>query len=127
MENQEQTAPRNTTQIIEDAGDVYARKNADYGDSWRLVGKTLALWLRHQGVDELRVPVNEHTMNSLGLFTRRLDKMIREWNGWFCTEEFQVSESIAETHSDDVPYGAMHTELAEKYAEMDYDHFRGVA
>jgi hypothetical protein len=82
------------------------------------------MWLRHQGVEELRVPVNEYTMNSIGLFTRRLDKMIREFNGWFALEEgdeFQVNESIAETHQDDVPYAAMHTQLAEEYAYADVE------
>lgn len=110
---------RTASEIMSDSQGLYERKNADYGDSWKLTGKTMALWLQHQGQDELRVPVNEHTMNALGLFTRRLDKMIREFNGWFCLdegEEFQVDESIAETHQDDVPYSAMHCQLAEEYA-----------
>ena len=118
---------RTATEVLEDSTDLYRRKNADYGDSWRLVGKTLALWLEHQGVEELTIPVNEYTMNSLGLFTRRLDKMIRTWNGWFVANEFQVAESIAETHTDDVPYAAMHTELAERYATMDFDDIIGIA
>lgn len=115
---------RTAVEIMTDSKDLYERKNADYGDSWKLTGKTMAMWLEHQGVDELQIPVNEYTMNSLGLFTRRLDKMIREFNGWFCLnqgDELQVDESIAETHEDDVPYAAMHTQLAEQYAYADLD------
>lgn len=117
---------RSATEILSDSKELYERKNADYGDSWKLVGKTIAMWLDHQDIETLQIPVNKYTMNSLGLFTRRLDKMIREFNGWFCLEEgdsFQVNESIAETHEDDVPYAAMHTQLAEEYAYADADEF----
>lgn len=115
---------RTAVEIMRDSIGLYEKKNDDYGDSWQLAGKTLAMWLRHQGHDELRVPATEYHMNSLGLFTRRLDKMIREWNGWMCLEEdesFQVDESIAETHMDDVPYSAMHAQLAEEYAAADIE------
>jgi len=115
---------RDAVSIMGESQDLYERKNADYGDSWKLTGKTMALWLQHQGKDELHIPVNEYTMNALGLFTRRLDKMIREFNGWFMLaedEEFQVAESIVETHQDDVPHSAMHTQLAEEYAYADAD------
>jgi hypothetical protein len=110
---------------MDDSMSLYQRKNDDYGDSWQLVGKTLALWLQHQGQDELRIPATEYHLNSFGLFTRRLDKMIREWNGWMCLEDgdpFQVDESVAETHEDDVPYAAMHCQLAEEYATADLEN-----
>lgn len=123
----EDATARDAVQVLGDATDLYKRKNADYGDSWRLTGATMALWLQHQGIEELTIPVNEYTMNSLGLFTRRLDKMIRAFNGWFATGEFQVAESIVETQEDQVPYAAMHTELAEQYAAMDFEDFSGVA
>lgn len=121
-EDQLEDTARSAVDIMQESQNLYERKNADYGDSWKLAGKTLALWLRHQGIEELTIPVNDYTMNSIGLFTRRLDKMIREFNGWFCLEEgeeFQVNESIVETHQDDVPYAAMHTQLAEEYAYAD--------
>jgi hypothetical protein len=109
---------------MEQSRDLYERKNADYGDSWRLTGKTMAMWLQHQGRDELRIPATEYHLNALGLFTRRLDKIIREFNGWMIMQEgddFRVNESIVETHMDDVPYSAMHTQLAEEYANADPD------
>jgi hypothetical protein len=115
---------RTAVEIMNDSKDLYERKNADYGDSWKLTGKTMAMWLEHQGVDELQIPVNEYTMNSLGLFTRRLDKMVRAFNGWFCMDEgdeLQVDENITETQKDQVPYAAMHTQLAEQYAYADLD------
>lgn len=115
---------RTATEILADSKDLYERKNEDYGDSWQLVGKTLAMWLEHQGIEKLTLPVNEYTLNSMGLFFRRLDKMSREFNGWFCMQEgddYRVNESIAETHQDDVPYSAMHTQLAEQYAHADID------
>lgn len=109
-------SPRDALTVLEDSSDLYERKNADYGDSWRAVGEMLAVLLTHQGVEELTVPVTPEHLNSLGLFFRRGDKYTREFNGWFLTDEMQVEESIAETHQDDVPYGAMHTELAETMA-----------
>lgn len=121
-EGESSDTAREAVGILDDARDLYERKNNDYGDSWKLTGKTLALWCEHQGIDTLRIPVNDHTMISLGLFTRRLDKMIREFNGWFILEEgdeLQVDESIMETHTDDAPYSAMHTQVAEEYAYAD--------
>jgi hypothetical protein len=113
---------RTATEILGDSRDLYERKNADYGDSWTLAGKTMAMWFQHQGMDEVRIPTNEFHMTSFQLFTRRLDKMIRTFNGWFIMDEgdeFQVDESIVETHQDEVPYAAMHTQLAEQYAYAD--------
>lgn len=115
---------RTALEIMGDSRDLYERKNADYGDSWRLAGKTMALWFQHQGLEEVRIPTNEYHMTAFQLFTRRLDKMIRTFNGWFMLdegEEFRVNESIVETHEDQVPYAAMHTQLAEEYAYGDID------
>lgn len=117
---------RGSVEILGDSKALHDRKNDDYGDSWKLAGATMALWLRHQGIEELRIPASPEHMVSIGLFTRRLDKMIREFNGWFCLEEgeeFQVDESITETHQDDVPYAAMHTALAEAYAYGETEEF----
>lgn len=116
--------PRTPTDILADSETLYEEKNDDYGDSWRLVGKTLALWARELGAEEeLTIPTNEHALGSLGLFTRRLDKLIRQFNGWFMAEEFAVDESLAETHADSVPYAAMHASLAEAYVGMEYEGF----
>ena len=114
---------RNAVEIMQESQDLYERKNEDYADSWKLVGKTIELWLEHNGEDELTIPANEYALNSFGLFTRRLDKMLRAFNGWCLSDEMQVTESIAETQQDGVPYAAMHAQLAEEYAYMDYSDF----
>lgn len=122
----ENTDTRDAGEIMQESQELYDRKNADYGDSWRLAGKTMALWFEHQGMDEVRIPTNEYHMTAFQLFTRRLDKMIRTFNSWFMLEEgdeLQVSESTIETHEDEVPYAAMHTQLAEEYAALDYSDF----
>jgi hypothetical protein len=122
--SEQMNSSRSAVEIMQESQDLYERKNADYGDSWKLAGKTMALWFQHQGKEKVNIPTNEFHLTSFQLFTRRLDKMIREFNGWFMLDEgdsFQVEESIIETHQDDVPYAAMHTQLAEEYAEADVD------
>jgi hypothetical protein len=120
------TAPEDTTrtasEILEESSELYKKKNDDYGDSWRLVGKTMQLWLDHLGQDSLELS-NEKELNSFGLFTRRLDKMVRAFNIWFCADKTRVNESVVETQEDEIPYAAMHTQLAEEYAAMDYSDF----
>lgn len=105
---------RDPTEIMEDAADLYERKNADYGDSWRLVGKTIALWLDHQGEDKITIPADSAHLNDFGLLYRRLDKTIRQFNGTYVVDEMEVDESVAETAEDDVPYAAMHAALVEE-------------
>ena len=97
-------------EILTQNAETYRDKNADYGDSWKLAGKTLALWLQHAGVDELRLPADEDTMNSIGLFTRRLDKIIRAFNAEFVVDELNF-ESTADAHEDESTYSAMHASL----------------
>lgn len=113
---------RTATEILKESSELYEAKNDDYGDSWRLVGKTLELWLDHLGKDSLELN-NEKELNSFGLFTRRLDKMIRSFNIWFCADDTRVNESVVETQEDEIPYAAMHCQLAEEYAAMDYSDF----
>lgn len=112
---------RPVSEILADSEQLYRDKNDDYGDSWRLIGKTLAVWLDHQGEDELKIPADPAYLNSFGLFTRRLDKMIRLFNGTFLADEMKVDESIAETAQDDVNYAAMHTHVTERLAGASED------
>jgi len=97
-------------EILSRNADTYRRKNADYGNSWRLVGETMALWLRHAGVEELRVPADPGSLNGLGLFTRRLDKVIRAFNAEYVVDELNF-ESTADAHEDESTYSAMHASL----------------
>lgn len=123
-ERQDTSGPRTATDILTDSQELYEKKNDDYGDSWKLTGATLSLWCQHQEIDKLTIPTTPEHLISFGLFTRRLDKMIREFNGWFMLErgdDLRVDESTAETHEDDVPYAAMHTQVAEEYASKDVE------
>lgn len=97
-------------EILTANAETYRAKNKDYGDSWRLAGKTVALWLQHAGVEEVSLLADEDTWNSVGLFTRRLDKMIRSFNAEFVVDELNF-ESTADAHEDESTYGAMHASL----------------
>lgn len=101
------------TNILNESEEVYEKKNEDYGDSWRLVGKTLALWIEESDQDEITIPADEDFLTALGLYTRRLDKMIRSFNGTFLKDGYEVDENLSETVGDQVPYAAMHTLTAE--------------
>jgi hypothetical protein len=106
---------RETGDVLEDAHDLYERKNDDYADSWRLTGKTIALWLQHDGHEVTEVPSDPEFWIALGLYTRRLDKMIRSFMQTFATEgEPSVDESATETTEDQVPYAAMQTVISEE-------------
>ena len=106
-------------EILTQNAETYRKKNSDYSDSWRLAGKTLALWLQHAGLDELRLPADEDTMNSIGLFTRRLDKIIRAFNAEFVVDELNF-ESTADAHEDESTYAAMHASLLREPDEIEY-------
>jgi len=106
-------------EILTEAAKTYERKNADYGDAWRLVGKTLSLWCRHAGADELAFPTDPETLNSLGLFTRRLDKIIRAFNGEFLVDDLNY-ESIRDSHTDEATYAAIHASLLAEQEPVEY-------
>lgn len=95
------TAPE---EILSDGGETYARKNEDYGDSWRKVGRILHM-LADGDTVELN-SVEDHI--SYGLFTRRLDKLARAYHGEFVADEMNF-ESIVDSHEDEMTYAAMHS------------------
>ena len=114
-------------EILSRNADTYRRKNADYGDSWRLVGETMALWLQHTGQEELHVPADPDALNGLGLFTRRLDKVIRAFNAEYVVDELNF-ESTADAHEDESTYSAMHASLLrEREARETSDHWAEAA
>lgn len=108
-------------EILRENAQTYKDKNSDYGDSWRLVGKTLSMWLEHSGVDELTLLADEGTWNSIGLFTRRLDKMIRSFNAQFVVDELNF-ESTADAHEDESTYAAMHASLIRENEAVEYEN-----
>lgn len=88
--------------ILNDCGETYDEKNDDYGDSWRLVGEFMWL-LANDGV-ELRT---KEDFISFGLYTRRLDKLARAFNGEFNDDSMNF-ESVVDSHEDEATYAAMH-------------------
>lgn len=90
-------------EYLSDGAEVYAEKNEDYGDSWRKIGEILHL-LSHGETVELETP-EDHI--AYGLYTRRLDKIARAFNGEFVAEDMNF-ESIEDAHQDEMVYAAMH-------------------
>lgn len=111
----DESETRETEDVLQDASDLYERKNEDYADSWRLTGKTLAMWLQHEGNDVTEIPNDPEAWIAIGLYTRRLDKMIRSFMQIFNNDgEPEVDEAVTETTEDQVPYAAMQTVIAEE-------------
>lgn len=90
--------------VLVDGADTYERKNDDYGDSWRQVGEFL---YKLSGGEGITLETKEDFV-SFGLFTRRLDKLARSFNGEFVADDMNF-ESIEDAHADESVYAAMHT------------------
>lgn len=106
---------RSAEEILEDSMELYSRKNDDYADSWRLTGETIALWLQHEDIEQLEIEADPEYLIAMGLYTRRLDKMIRSFMQTFANEgPLKVDESVVETTEDQVPYAAMQAAIAEE-------------
>lgn len=93
----------NVTKFLNNGADTYEKKNKSYGDSWRNVGKFLYMLA---GPDGITLETEEDFI-SFGLFTRRLDKLARAYNGEFNVDELNF-ESVMDSHSDEMVYAAMH-------------------
>jgi hypothetical protein len=90
------------TNILSDCATTYEAKNDDYGDSWRLVGEFL--WMLSNDGIELN---SKEDFISFGLYTRRLDKLARAFNGEFNDDDLNF-ESVMDSHEDEATYAAMH-------------------
>lgn len=94
-----QTEPED---FLFEGAQVYEDKNDDYGDSWRQVGRFMK---QLAGPDGITLETEEDFI-SFGLFTRRLDKLARAFNGEFLSDEMNF-ESIIDAHQDESVYAAM--------------------
>lgn len=88
--------------ILDEKGDEYERKNADYGASWYEIGQVL--WIL-SGREPVTIESPEDFVR-IGLYTRRLDKLFRSFNGEFRSDELNF-ESVEDSHSDEGVYGMM--------------------
>jgi len=89
--------------ILSNGAETYKEKNDDYGNSWAMVG--WFLW-RLAPPDGITLETPEDFI-SFGLFTRRLDKIARAFNGEFVAEDMNF-EDIVDSHTDESVYAAMH-------------------
>ena len=102
---------RTPSQVLEDNASLYREKNADYGNSWRLVGETVALWADELGVDSVDVSDPDNAA-ALGLYWERLIKLVRAFNLEF-SDQTPHNEATTESHADASTYAAMQAALEE--------------
>lgn len=102
---------RTPSKVLEDNASLYREKNADYGNSWRLVGKTVALWAEELGVDSVDVSDADNAA-ALGLYWERLIKLVRAFNLEF-SDQTPHNEATTESHADASTYAAMQAALEE--------------
>lgn len=93
---------KTVTEILSDGATTYEKKNADYGESWRNIGHILFMLANEQPV-VLETPED---WIAAGLFTRRMDKLARSFNGEFLTESMNF-ESAIDADEDESVYAAM--------------------
>ena len=110
-DTEEHTPGRTPAEVLADSAQLYEAKNEDYGNSWTLVGETIALWSDELGVDEID-PTDPEQAAEMGLYWERLIKLIRAFNLEF-NDEAPNNESTAESHQDASTYAAMHASLVE--------------
>ena len=106
---------RTPAEVLADSAQLYEQKNEDYGNSWTLVGETIALWSDELGVDEID-PTDPEQAAKMGIYWERLIKLIRAFNLEF-NDETPNNESTAESHQDASTYAAMHASLVERNNE----------
>lgn len=93
---------KKVTDILGHGAETYERKNADYGESWRNIGHILFQLANEQPV----VLASPEDWIAAGLFTRRMDKIARSFNGEFLAEEMNF-ESASDADEDESVYAAM--------------------
>jgi hypothetical protein len=102
------------TDILNEGAEVFEEKNDDYGDSWRLVGEFLWLLTDEEGVEL----TSKDDFISFGLYTRRLDKLARGFNGDLLADDLNF-EAVQDSHEDESVYAAMHAALASEQEKVE--------
>ena len=106
---------KDPSQILQESAETHDKKDADYGTSWRAIGHILHGLSKGEPV-VLETPED---FISFGLFTRRMDKIARCFNGEFLSDELNF-ESIADSHADETAYAAMHASLLGEQEPVEY-------
>ncbi|QCC48128.1 hypothetical protein [Halobellus limi] len=89
-------------EILRLSAETYESKTTDYGSSWRAIGHIIHLLARGEPI-VLETPED---IIAFGLFTRRMDKFAREFNGTFLSESLTF-EALADSPEDESVYAAM--------------------
>lgn len=103
-----------TKDILTEAASTYEQKNQDYGESWKMIGVILYLLSRGEPI----VLLTPQDFIAFGLFTRRLDKFARSFNGEFVSGSLNF-EDAADSDEDESVYAAMQAE--NKYDRVNED------
>ena len=97
---------KDVADFLEEAQQVHDRKDSDYGRAWITVGEIM-----HTMADGEPVTLESpEDYASIGLFWERLIKIQRAFNGEFVADDLNF-ESIEDSHTDNIPYSAMHAAL----------------
>lgn len=119
---------KSVADILREGGDTFEKKTVDYGQSWRSVGHII----REMAHGEPIVLDSPEEIIAFGLFTRRLDKLSREFYGTFFADGLNF-EGPVDSAEDESVYAAMSASnlrdmadeaeseerMAEGYAEID--------
>lgn len=106
---------KDPSQILTESAETYQKKNKDYGESWRAIGEIL----HGLSKGEPLVLETPEDFVSFGLFTRRMDKIARCFNGEFLSDKLNF-ESISDSHSDEAAYAAIHAALLREPESVEY-------
>lgn len=88
--------------LMRSGADTFEYKTADYGDSWKKIG-----YILHELANgEPIVLETPEDIIAFGLFTRRMDKIAREFNGTFLSDTLSF-EALADSPEDESVYAAM--------------------
>ncbi len=93
---------KRVSDVLTDGAETFELKNKDYGESWKNIGHILYKLANEQPV----VLESPEDWIAAGLFTRRLDKFARSFNGEFLTNELNF-ESAIDADEDESVYAAM--------------------
>jgi len=96
----------NPSDILRASAETYRQKNEDYGSSWYAIGEILC-GLTHDESITLETPED---FVSLGLFTRRLDKLARAFSAEFLSDDVNF-EAVEDSHMDASVYASMHASI----------------
>ena len=103
-------------EILQANGETYKNKTADYGSSWQAIGHILKVLSHGQ-------PIKLETTEDFilfGLFTRRFDKIAREFHGTFVADDVNF-EAVADSAEDESVYAAMAAQIHQEGAEIPAD------